>query len=93
MQIYQRRDRETNNRFLHFCDTFPHFSIHEEFKALKLSDLRIIATLGVGGFGRVELVNIFFTLWKSSPCRSLDLGFFYNFKFKNIFSGDDCWRC
>jgi len=32
--------------------------IHEEFKSLKLSDLRIIATLGVGGFGRVELVMI-----------------------------------
>jgi len=32
--------------------------IHEEFKGLKLSDLRIIATLGVGGFGRVELVMI-----------------------------------
>lgn len=32
--------------------------IHEEFKTLKLNDLRIIATLGVGGFGRVELVQI-----------------------------------
>lgn len=32
--------------------------IHEEFKQLKLQDLRIIATLGVGGFGRVELVQI-----------------------------------
>merc|ERR1739844_556849 len=32
--------------------------IHEEFKSLKLSDLRIIATLGGGGFGRVELVMI-----------------------------------
>jgi len=32
--------------------------IHQEFKALKLSDMRIIATLGVGGFGRVELVQI-----------------------------------
>ena len=32
--------------------------VHQEFKALKLSDLRIIATLGVGGFGRVELVQI-----------------------------------
>jgi len=32
--------------------------IYEEFKSLKLSDLRIIATLGVGGFGRVELVMI-----------------------------------
>ena len=37
------------------CHT--NFSIHEEFKSLKLSDLRIIATLGVGGFGRVELVK------------------------------------
>ena len=36
----------------------PISSIHEEFKSLKLSDLRIIATLGVGGFGRVELVMI-----------------------------------
>lgn len=25
---------------------------------MKLSDLRILATLGVGGFGRVELVQI-----------------------------------
>jgi len=33
-------------------------AVSEEFKALKLSDLRIIATLGVGGFGRVELVMI-----------------------------------
>lgn len=32
--------------------------IHEEFKNLKLSDLRIISTLGVGGFGRVELVMV-----------------------------------
>ena len=32
--------------------------IHQEFKTLKLSDLRIVATLGVGGFGRVELVQI-----------------------------------
>jgi len=30
----------------------------EEFRNLKLSDLRIIATLGVGGFGRVELVMV-----------------------------------
>jgi len=32
--------------------------VNEEYKSLKLSDLRIIATLGVGGFGRVELVMI-----------------------------------
>lgn len=32
--------------------------INEEFQNVKLSDLRVIATLGVGGFGRVELVQI-----------------------------------
>merc|ERR1711936_599779 len=32
--------------------------VHQEYKVFKLSDLRIIATLGVGGFGRVELVQI-----------------------------------
>ena len=37
---------------------FDFFSVHQEFKPLKLSDLRIVATLGVGGFGRVELVQI-----------------------------------
>jgi len=34
------------------------FRINEEFHDIKLSDLRIITTLGVGGFGRVELVQI-----------------------------------
>ena len=43
--------------FSRFLRNFSNFRIHEEFKALKLSDLRIIATLGVGGFGRVELVS------------------------------------
>lgn len=32
--------------------------INEEFKFVRLQNLRIIATLGVGGFGRVELVQI-----------------------------------
>ena len=32
--------------------------IAPEFVNLKLSDLKIIATLGVGGFGRVELVRL-----------------------------------
>lgn len=31
--------------------------INEEFRDIKLTDLRVIATLGVGGFGRVELVQ------------------------------------
>lgn len=34
------------------------FRINEEFEAVSLSDLRVLATLGVGGFGRVELVQI-----------------------------------
>lgn len=29
-----------------------------EFSSLKLSDLKVLATLGIGGFGRVELVQI-----------------------------------
>lgn len=32
--------------------------MNEEFANIKLTDLRRIATLGVGGFGRVELVQI-----------------------------------
>ena len=32
--------------------------MNEEFSSVKLTDLRRIATLGVGGFGRVELVQI-----------------------------------
>lgn len=33
------------------------FRADQEFMKLKLSDLSIVATLGVGGFGRVELVG------------------------------------
>ena len=33
-------------------------SIEEEFKNLTLEDIEVIATLGIGGFGRVELVSI-----------------------------------
>ena len=32
--------------------------IAKEFAALKLRDLQIVKTLGVGGFGRVELVTV-----------------------------------
>lgn len=42
--------------------------MNEEFRELKLSDLRILATLGVGGFGRVELVQI-----AGDPSRSFAL--------------------
>ncbi|KAF5293290.1 hypothetical protein FQR65_LT10989 [Abscondita terminalis] len=31
---------------------------NQEFDSVRLTDLRVIATLGVGGFGRVELVQI-----------------------------------
>lgn len=33
------------------------FSVEAEFAKLKLGDLSIVTTLGVGGFGRVELVS------------------------------------
>lgn len=33
-------------------------STNKEFQSLKLSDLQVLATLGVGGFGRVELVQV-----------------------------------
>jgi hypothetical protein len=42
--------------------------INEEFRDVKLADLRILATLGVGGFGRVELVQI-----TGDPTRSFAL--------------------
>lgn len=32
-------------------------SIESEFKCVELRDLEIITTLGIGGFGRVELVG------------------------------------
>ncbi|XP_055295808.1 cGMP-dependent protein kinase, isozyme 2 forms cD4/T1/T3A/T3B isoform X3 [Sitodiplosis mosellana] len=32
--------------------------INEEFRDVQLSDLRVLSTLGVGGFGRVELVQL-----------------------------------
>lgn len=34
------------------------YRINEEFRFVKLTDLKVLATLGVGGFGRVELVQI-----------------------------------
>lgn len=37
---------------------FHFHRINEEFREVQLTDLRIIATLGVGGFGRVELVQL-----------------------------------
>ena len=38
------------------CDVF--FLFWLEFEGLRLNDLEILATLGVGGFGRVELVQL-----------------------------------
>lgn len=42
--------------------------INEEFREVKLTDLHVIATLGVGGFGRVELVQL-----HQDPARSFAL--------------------
>jgi len=33
--------------------------IAKELQNVTLSDIRVVATLGVGGFGRVELVRMF----------------------------------
>lgn len=46
----------------------PKRRVYEEFLGVKLSDLRVITTLGVGGFGRVELVQI-----AQDPSRSFAL--------------------
>lgn len=43
----------------HWLDSpFPPNRINEEFRDVQLTDLRVLSTLGVGGFGRVELVQI-----------------------------------
>ncbi|GLV39476.1 foraging [Carabus blaptoides fortunei] len=61
-------DRETFNQLISNLDEIrtkyidegveSKLRIREEFRDVKLSDLRVLATLGVGGFGRVELVQI-----------------------------------
>ena len=34
------------------------YRLDEEFSNISIKDLRVITTLGVGGFGRVELVTL-----------------------------------
>lgn len=60
-------DRETFNQLISNLDEIrtryddegvERKKLNEEFRAVRLQDLRVIATLGVGGFGRVELVQI-----------------------------------
>uniref|UniRef100_A0A8D8Y431 cGMP-dependent protein kinase n=1 Tax=Cacopsylla melanoneura TaxID=428564 RepID=A0A8D8Y431_9HEMI len=60
-------DQETFNQLISSLDeirtryvdeTSERRRLNEEFRSLRLSDLRVITTLGVGGFGRVELVQI-----------------------------------
>ncbi|XP_044739615.1 cGMP-dependent protein kinase, isozyme 2 forms cD5/T2 isoform X1 [Chrysoperla carnea] len=70
-------DRETFNQLISSLDEIrtkykdegiERRRITDEFRDVKLSDLKILATLGVGGFGRVELVQI----W-GDPSRSFAL--------------------
>ncbi|KAJ9591965.1 hypothetical protein L9F63_001477, partial [Diploptera punctata] len=70
-------DRETFNQLISSLDEIrtrykdegvERRRINEEFREVKLTDLRILATLGVGGFGRVELVQI-----AGDPTRSFAL--------------------
>uniref|UniRef100_A0A0A9W8T8 cGMP-dependent protein kinase n=1 Tax=Lygus hesperus TaxID=30085 RepID=A0A0A9W8T8_LYGHE len=60
-------DRETFNQLISGLDEIrtrykdeltDRKRLNEEFENLRLSELRVIATLGVGGFGRVELVQV-----------------------------------
>ncbi|OXU24925.1 cGMP-dependent protein kinase, isozyme 2 forms cD4/T1/T3A/T3B isoform X2 [Nasonia vitripennis] len=60
-------DRETFNQLISSLDEIRmrykdelvvRRRLNEEFRDLRLQDLRSLATLGVGGFGRVELVQI-----------------------------------
>lgn len=48
------------------------FRADQEFMKLKLSDLSIVATLGVGGFGRVELVRSHDLVSLTSLCLTFD---------------------
>ena len=43
-----------------FRFTDEEVQIDAEFKALNFSDLEVVTTLGMGGFGRVELVRVLF---------------------------------
>ncbi|KAG7189004.1 hypothetical protein KM043_008598 [Ampulex compressa] len=60
-------DRETFNQLISSLDEIrtrykdelvERRRLNEEFRDLRLQDLRPLATLGVGGFGRVELVQV-----------------------------------
>ncbi|XP_018577921.1 cGMP-dependent protein kinase, isozyme 2 forms cD4/T1/T3A/T3B [Anoplophora glabripennis] len=60
-------DRETFNQLISNLDEIrtkykdeqtDRRRLNEEFEHVKLSDLKLLTTLGVGGFGRVELVQI-----------------------------------
>jgi hypothetical protein len=42
---------------LYFSTTFISGEDERDLKNLRLADIEIVCTLGVGGFGRVELVN------------------------------------
>ncbi|KAJ8910800.1 hypothetical protein NQ315_014508 [Exocentrus adspersus] len=60
-------DRETFNQLISNLDEIrtkykdeqtDRRRLNEEFETVKLTDLKLLTTLGVGGFGRVELVQI-----------------------------------
>lgn len=52
--MHQSNQLATPSTFIHF---YLFDASRAEFKHIQLSDLEIIGTLGVGGFGRVELVQ------------------------------------
>ena len=51
--IYRQAD--LSDVHLEVLPTIP--AVEPEYQHIQLSDLEIISTLGIGGFGRVELVS------------------------------------
>ena len=53
--IYRQAD--LSDVHLEVLPTIP--AVEPEYQHIQLSDLEIISTLGIGGFGRVELVSTY----------------------------------
>ena len=51
-------NKNNNNEVFTNMLSFICCSVDTEYAKLKLGDLVMVATLGVGGFGRVELVSV-----------------------------------
>ena len=57
LPLFTRFYKKRYSNIINFSSFCVCYSVDAEFVKLKLGDLSIISTLGVGGFGRVELVG------------------------------------